>query len=266
VYRLLPHDRRRSFCFISAIESEFRKSLRIYDPMDDEKQAHCLGLVGGLGVGATVHYYQELVRAHAARGSVTNLVMVHADMQRVLNDAAAGNTAQLASYLAELISRMARAGAQMAAIPAVTPHICAPELVRLSPIPIVSLTDVIAQEIRAKKFQRVALFGTRFTIESKMFGQLAGVDVALPRPEEITVIHETYLEIANTQRGSEQQYRELRKLAFTLIDRDGVDAIILAGTDLSLVFNETNTDFPYIDGARIHLSAIMRELFRRGTS
>jgi len=229
--------------------------------MNDKKPARCLGLVGGLGVGATVHYYQEVVKAHAARERVPNIVVVHADMQRVLNDAAAGETAQLARYLADLISRMASAGAQVAVIPAVTPHICAAELVRLSPIPIVNLIDVIAQEIRTTKFKRVSMFGTRFSVESKMFGQLKDTDVVMPRPEEISFVHETYLRMANTQRASEQQYRDLRQLAFTLIEREGVQAIILAGTDLALVFNESNTDFPHIDGARIHLNAIMRELF-----
>jgi aspartate racemase len=228
--------------------------------VSDGEQTRCLGLVGGLGVGATVHYYQELVKEHAARGAMANIVMVHADMQRVLGDAGAGKTAQLAAYLAELISRMARAGAEIAAIPAVTPHICAPELVRLSPVPIVNLIDVIAEEIRARNFRRVAMFGTRFSVESKLFGQLKNVNVVLPRPEEISFIHETYLAMANAQRASEQQYRDLRQLAFTLIERDGVEAIVLAGTDLSLAFNETNTDFPHVDGARIHVQAIMRAL------
>jgi aspartate racemase len=231
--------------------------------VSDDKQTRCLGLVGGLGVGATVHYYQELVKEHAARGAVPNIVMVHADMQRVLGDAGAGRTAQLAAYLAELISRMARAGAEIAVIPAVTPHICAPELVRSSPIPIVNLIDVIAKEIRARKLQRMAMFGTRFSLESRMFGQLEGIDIVLPRPDEISFIHETYLAMANAQRATDQQYRDLRQLAFRLIERDGVEAIVLAGTDLSLVFNETNTDFPHVDGARAHVQAIMRELIPR---
>jgi hypothetical protein len=29
---------------------------------------------------------------------------------------------------------------------------------------------------------------------------------------------------------------------------------------LSLVFNPSNLDFPHLDGARLHLDAIMREL------
>ena len=39
-----------------------------------------------------------------------------------------------------------------------------------------------------------------------------------------------------------------------------VDAIVLAGTDLSLIFDEANTDFPHVDCARVHIQAIMRAL------
>ena len=226
----------------------------------NDKAVRCLGLIGGLGVGATVYYYQELVKAHAARGCVPNLVIVHADMQRVLKNAGVGETAVLAAYLTPLIARMARAGAQIAAIPAVTPHICASELVKLSPIPIVNLIDAIGREVRAKNFRRVSIFGTRLAIEKKMFGQMPQAEIVLPSPEEINVIHDTYLEMANAGRGTQEQYERLRGLAFRLIEREQLDGIILAGTDLSLVFNESNTDFPHVDGARVHLDAIMREL------
>ena len=188
--------------------------------------------------------------------------MVHADMQRVLKHAAADETPELARYLAQLIERMARVGAQVAAIPAVTPHICAPELVKLSPIPIVNLIDAIGREALSRNFHRVSIFGTRFAIEKKMFGQMLQVEIVLPSPEEINVIHETYLEMANAGRGTKEQYERLRNLAFQLIERERLDAIVLAGTDLSLVFNESNTDFPHVDGARVHLDAIMRELLR----
>jgi aspartate racemase len=226
----------------------------------NDKAVRCLGLIGGLGVGATVYYYQELVKAHAARGCVPNLVIVHADMQRALKYAAASETAVLAAYLAPLIERMARAGAQVAAIPAVTPHICAPELVKFSPIPIVNLIDAIGREALARNFRRVSIFGTRFAIEKKMFGQMPQAEIVLPSPEEINVIHDAYLEMANAGRGTKEQYERLRILAFRLIEREQLDGVILAGTDLSLVFNESNTDFPHVDGARVHLDAIMREL------
>jgi aspartate/glutamate racemase len=39
-----------------------------------------------------------------------------------------------------------------------------------------------------------------------------------------------------------------------------VDAIVLARTDLSLIFDETNTDFAHIDCTKIHIQAILRSL------
>jgi aspartate racemase len=72
--------------------------------MNDGSKGRCLGLIGGLGVGATIHYYQELVKAHAERRFVPNLLIVHADVDRVLKDAAAGDTAQLAEYLSQFLT------------------------------------------------------------------------------------------------------------------------------------------------------------------
>jgi aspartate racemase len=166
----------------------------------------------------------------------------------------------MAEYLLQLIERLSAAGAEIIAIPSVTPHLYAPELMKRSPIPLVSLVDEIVREVGHRRLKRVALFGTRFTMETELFGRLKDVDVVAPKPAEVDFIHQTYLELVNAGIGTEQQYRGLHQLAHTLIERDGIEAIILAGTELSLVFNRANTDFPHIDGARLHLEAIMEQL------
>jgi aspartate racemase len=217
-------------------------------------------LIGGLGVGATVYYYRELVKAHATRGLVPNLVIVHADVNRVLQYAATTDIAQMADYLLVLIRRLEAAGAKVAAIPSITPHLCEPELIPRSPIPLLSLVDEIVGEVRRRELRRVALFGTRFTIETGLFGRLNAVDVITPSAAEIEFVHHTYLQMVNAGSGTEEQYQGLRRFAHTLLERDNVEAIILAGTELSLIFNEGNLDFPHIDGSRLHLDAIMRQL------
>jgi len=227
----------------------------------ERTEGRCLGLIAGLGVGATIHYYQELVKEHATRGCVPNLVMVHADVTRVLRDAAAGDTHGLAEYLSGLIERLHRAGADVVAIPAITPHICVAELMKLSPIPLVNLPEEILREIGVRKLERVVLFGTRMTMESDMFGQLRGVEVVKATEEEIDFIHETYVDLVRIGHGTDAQFQELRRIAHRLCEREDVQAIVLAGTELSLLFNESNTDFPHIDGARVHIQAILRELF-----
>src|SRR5580658_7848509 len=140
--------------------------------MNEIDPGRCIGLIGGLGVGASVYYYQELAKAHVARGRVLNLVMVHAHVDRVLGAVQAGDKDGLASYLAGLIARLQAAGAEFVVVPAVAPHIAIAELIQLSPLPIVNLIDELKREIEARQLRRVALFGTRFAVESRLFGHL----------------------------------------------------------------------------------------------
>jgi aspartate racemase len=225
-------------------------------------------LVGGLGVGATIHYYRELADAHAARACALNAVILHADINYLMNLITLRDIDGMAHYLSRIIHRMSAAGAQIAAIPAITPQICAAELALLSPIPLVSPIDATLQSIRARGIKRVALFGTRFTIESKMFGHLAEVEVEVvsPSPVEIVTIHAIYVALATSGTADQAQFHALRALAHTLIQRHRLDAIILAGTDLSLLFNQANTDFPHIDSAQVHIDEIMRQLFAAPTN
>jgi aspartate racemase len=227
--------------------------------MSDAALGRCIGLIGGLGIGATVLCYQELAKAHAERGRILNLVMAHADVNRVLGAAQAGDKDGLAEYLAGLIRRLADAGAEFAAIPALTPHICIAELLKLSPLPIVNPVEELQREIDVRGWRRVALFGTRFTMESGMFGLLQRVEVAAPAAAEINFVHQTYLQLVTAGAGTEEQRESLSRLAHKLIEREGVEAVILAGTDLAVLFNEGNTDFPHIDCARLQLDAIMRQ-------
>ncbi|MGA2881567.1 MAG: amino acid racemase [Bryobacteraceae bacterium] len=226
--------------------------------MSDAPLGRCIGLIGGLGVGASVYYYQELAKAHAAWGKALNLVMAHAQVDRVLGAVQAGDKEGLASYLAALIARLQAAGAEFAVIPAVAPHIAIAELIQLSPLPIVNLIDEIRREVQARQLRRVALFGTRFAVESRLFGRLDGVEVVTPHPDEVDYIHATYLELVGAGAGLAAQREGLSRLAHKLMERDGVQAVILAGTELALVFDEGNTDFPNINSARLHLDAIVR--------
>lgn len=66
------------------------------------------------------------------------------------------------------------------------------------------------------------------------------------------------MRIAGSGRATPDQHAELTAVARRLCDRDGVEAVLLAGTDLSPVFNGGNTDFPNLDCAGVHIQAMMR--------
>ncbi len=107
---------------------------------------------------------------------------------------------------------------------------------------------------------RVALFGTKFTIDSDLFGALASFDIVHPHDDEVDDIHRIYLELATLGHTAAENEARLRDLAHTLCRRDRVDAIVLAGTDLNLILNEANAGFPAIDCAAAHIEAIVTQM------
>jgi aspartate racemase len=222
------------------------------------KEGRCLGLIGGLGPGATVHYYRGLIAAHEAQGRVARMLIAHADVNHGRPLAEANKLDELARYLAGFIESTAAGGAEMAAIVAVTPHICTAQLLPLIRIPLIDMVSEVAAEIRARGLKRIALLGTRSTVESRMFGRL-GADVVMPKADEIDVIHNAYLDVVY-DRSTPQTIDRLRELARLLIRRDGAESVLLAGTDLSMVLNEENAGFPTIDCAGVHIAAIVKRL------
>jgi aspartate racemase len=224
------------------------------------RKSCCLGLVGGLGVGATLHYYEKLAKGSEKRGRELDLVITNAHTPRVFEYVEAKDRDRLADYLNGYIRRMQAAGAEVAAIPAVTPHYCFEELARASPLPIVSIFEPLIRELARRAARRVAIFGTRFVIASELFGAVKDVEFLRPKPEEVDLIHDTYVELAATGKSSQEKHEKLTALAKTLVRRDSVDAILLAGTDLTLLFDESNTDFPHVDCAALHIEAILKSL------
>ena len=217
-----------------------------------------IGLIGGLGVGAAITYYRGLAAAHDDRRRPMRLVMDHASISRATEYASNGDRHGLAVYLVGFLSRLKTAGATLGVIPAVTPHLCIDELKRITPLPVIDITEVVANHVRARKLSKVALFGTRFVIESDLYGRLGGVAVVRPQSDEIDFVHRAYSHLAHTATVSADDRQQFVALADTLQTRDGVEAILLAGTDFALMFDPSNAPFPHVDCARVHIDAVLQ--------
>jgi aspartate racemase len=186
------------------------------------------------------------------------MLIAQADVDRARPMAEANDLDGLARYLNGFIEQLAAGGADMTAIVAITPHICAPQLVKLSRLPLIDMVSEVDASIRAKGWKRVALFGTRSTVGSKMFGRLS-VEVVMPRADEIERSQDAYSDVVY-DRNTPQTLEDLRELAHTLMKRDGAEAVLLAGTDLSTVMSEADAGFPTLDCAGVHIAAITKRL------
>ncbi|MGE0594958.1 MAG: aspartate/glutamate racemase family protein [Hyphomonadaceae bacterium] len=215
-----------------------------------------IGLVGGLGVGAAIHYYKHLSDAFVARGVQPGLVMSHADIGRAYTLVQQGEMDALAAYLNEHLRILADAGCDFAAIAAVTPLICAPQLDAISALPRVDVFDSVNAELKRRGARRVAVLGTQFVMDTDMFGRLDGVEIVKPSAAEAALVRDNYLIIARMGGVEHADIEGVRAIGKSLAQA-GADAVILAGTELSLAFTEENAGFPALDSGRVHIDAIV---------
>ena len=226
-----------------------------------EPAPRTFGLVAGLGVGAGVFYYRSLVAEHLARGLTPQSLMTHGDVRLTLRLAQERKVDELASYLAGLLRQLAAGGCTVATIPAFAPQVCAKQLAEITPLPLVGLLESIAAEVKRRGFTRLGVLGARVTMETRLFGTLSEhAEVIVPAAPDLDLVAATYSKLVQTESAPPEELESVRALAHKLIEKERLDAILLAGTDWSFVFNEKSADFPHVDGARTHIRAIMQEL------
>jgi len=131
-----------------------------------------------------------------------------------------------------------------------------PELRELSPLPLLDIVDILTRRLRERRIDRVALLGTRFTMESRLFGRLEDVEVIDLAPPDVDEVHRIYLSIANDGLASPADTAYLKGLCRKLHENAGAQAIVIAGTELSLVLREGEETFPVVDCAEAHVEAI----------
>jgi len=129
-----------------------------------------VGIVGGLGPESTVDYYRRILKAWERHDPSTSpsIVIDSLDVQRALYLVDKDRPA-FEAYLLASIQRLARAGVDFIAMTANTPHIVFDELAAQSPVPLVSIVEVCAEEARQRGLQKLALLGTRFTMEATFY-------------------------------------------------------------------------------------------------
>jgi aspartate racemase len=66
-----------------------------------------IGIIGGLGVGATIHYYTALVEAFRQRDLEARLLIAHAEAERVRLLIGDRKLEELAVYLTNFIDQLA---------------------------------------------------------------------------------------------------------------------------------------------------------------
>jgi aspartate racemase len=224
-----------------------------------------LGIVGGLGPESTIDYYRRILEEwkrefpSSSPSIIIDSLDVDLGLRLVEHDRPA-----LIEYLGSSVSRLAAAGADFAAMAANTPHVVFDELVERSPIPMVSIVEACAEEAARRRLRRLALLGTRFTMEGASYPAVfarRGIEIVAPIEEERRWIHDRYIGqmlrgvfLDETRDGVISVVRRLRQ-------EQDIDGVILGGTELTLLLSApVVAELPALDTTALHVAAIVKRL------
>lgn len=214
-----------------------------------------IGLVGGIGVAASLVYYKRLAAHIAARGIERfDLTIAHGDIHELIRNNLADKRKEQALAFLPLVRRLQNAGCDCVALTSLGAHFCVDELGEMSPLPIISGVAPLDAHFARHGIRRIGLLGTRVVMRTRLYGQLARTE-ALALDEEIETLGQAYQDIAVAGVCSSQQREHLLDAGRRMISM-GADAIVLAGTDLNLAFEGHNPGYPVIDALDVHVGLL----------
>ncbi|WP_300444017.1 aspartate/glutamate racemase family protein [uncultured Mameliella sp.] len=220
-----------------------------------------LGLIGGIGVAATVVYYQRLTNAV---GGACDLTIDHADVQTLIRNNLADKRAEQAQVYARHIDRLARAGCDAVAITSLGGHFCYDETAALSPLPLISAVAPLDAYFQERGLKRIGLLGTRVVMRTRLYGQLERTE-AVALDDETEELGQLYQDMAVAGVCTPAQRRVFLDAGRRMVEDQGAEAIVLAGTDLNLAFNGQDPGYPVIDALDVHVAELADLLTGRKT-
>jgi len=216
-----------------------------------------LGLIGGIGPAATVVYYQRLTTKMRKAGCKLDLTIVQADVGELIQNNLSDRRMEQADIYANLVNRLKAAGADCAAITSLGGHFCFEETLQKSSLPLISAVQPLDNYFKTMGLKRVGLLGTEVVMRTKLYGQLEHTEAVAPAGD-LLALGQVYQDIATSGICSPEQRELFFASGQQMIEDQGAEAIILAGTDLNLAFDGYDPGYSVIDALDVHVDLLAK--------
>lgn len=217
-----------------------------------------IGLIGGIGPAATDYYYRRLIAEFAGRKKALELTIVHADTPTLLHNLECNDIDAQVEIYSRLTDRLVSVGAECVVVTSIAGHFCIDTFKESSPLQVIDMITEVNEAIRARELTRVGIIGTRTVMETRFYSGISTAEIITPIGSMLDDVHAAYVSMAASGHVTSSQRAFFDSACEWLVQAAEVDAIMLGGTDLALVYKEGQTQFPVVDCAAIHVDAVVR--------
>ena len=216
-----------------------------------------IGLIGGMSWESTLLYYELInkkVKAMLGGLHSADCVIESLDFSQIAQYQEKDNWKALDDLMISRAKLLEDSGAELLMICANTMHLCVDAISEHTNIPIVHIAEVTAAQIKESRLDKVALLGTKFTMEKDFFKNILkenGLEVVIPEEKDRDLIHDIiYQELVKGEIKPDSKKIYLEIIAD--LKAKGAQGIILGCTEIPLLIEPEDTDIPLFNTTKIH--------------
>lgn len=211
-----------------------------------------IGLIGGMSWESTITYYQVIntvIKERLGGLHSSKCILYSVDFQEIEECQSSGNWEKSAKILADAAIKLQEAGADFIVICTNTMHKVSDKIQESIHIPLLHIADVTATVLREKEIKKVALLGTKYTMEQDFYKNVIinnGIEVLIPNEEDRIIVNDTIFNELCLGIISESS----KKAFLSIIDKlgkQGAEAVILGCTEIGLLIKQNDTSIPLFD-------------------
>lgn len=217
-----------------------------------------IGLIGGMSWESSAVYYRLINKKvkdilggfHSCKN-----ILVTVDFAEIQQLQHIEDWETLDKIMVHSAKQLEAAGADIVILCTNTMHLCVPAILKNITIPFLHIAKATGMEIAKKGLKKVALLGTRFTMEKDFYSAYIfdkfGIEVIIPDEEERIQIHGIiYGELVHGKILTES--REIYKQIIGNLEMRGAEGVILGCTEIPLLISEKDVNIPVFDTTAIH--------------
>ena len=160
---------------------------------------------------------------------------------------------QVGELMVRSAENLAGCGAEFAICPDNTIHQAFDYVVERSPIPWLSIADVVAATAKKRGFIKLGVTGTKYLMTGPVYSDALAehqLDFAIPEADHLDRINEIIF--GELVRGIfTEESRHYFNRVFASLKEQGCDAAVLGCTEIPLLVNADDTPLPTLDSTRL---------------
>ncbi len=217
-----------------------------------------IGLIGGMSWESSKLYYEFLntrVKELMGGSHSAKCIMVSVNFAEIEYLTFKGDWEAIGELMKQAAQQLESAGADIVLLCTNTIHLVSSYISESITIPFLHIATTVGNSIKNKGLKKIALLGTKFTMEKDFYTRTLindfGLEILIPDMNDRQIVHDIiYNELVKGKftNAAKQKVIEIIKELQT----KGAQGVILGCTELPILISAADIDIPLFDTGKIH--------------